>query len=295
MTLEIEPFRIAEGARVRLSELPTQIAPLYESKSNYRERLLKRVKQISKLQRALYAGQRSALLVILQGPDGSGKDGVIRHVLSGINPQGCEVHNFEPPSPLELRHDFLWRTTVRLPPHGHIGVFNRSYYEEVLVVRVHPELLGPQGLAGQGSSAGFWNGRIRSILDHEAHLARSGTATVKIYLHLSNEEQRKRFLGRIEQPNKHWKLNMADIGERECWDDYVLAYEDCLSATSTEIAPWYVVPADDKKTARILVAQIMRVALERLHPTYPDVSVQLSPALERQRNTLKTKGPRSAS
>ncbi len=287
MSIDVAPFRILEGEPVRLEARPTRIEPLYDSKAHYRRRLAKRVRKISKLQRALYASKPSALLLIIQATDAAGKDGLIRHVMSGVNPQGCQVHNFEPPSAEELLHDFLWRTTVRLPERGLIGVFNRSYYEEVLVVRVHPDILPSEGVAEGRASAAPWTGRFRSILDHEAHLSRNGTKVVKVFLHLSKYEQRRRFLSRIDHPEKNWKLDAADMAERDRWDDYVRAYEACLSATSTGQAPWYAIPADDKKTARLIVAQLLLDSLRALGPTYPEVTDKQQRELATLRLELK--------
>ncbi len=210
-----------------------------------------------------YASNRYALLLIFQGMDSAGKDGVIRHVMSGVDPQGCEVSSFKQPSAEELKHDFLWRATCRLPARGWIGIFNRSYYEEVLVVRVHPEILRNQGLPPElRNEKTIWDDRYRSIVDLERHLHRNATRIVKIFLHLSQEEQRKRFLARIDEPKKNWKFSLADIHERQYWKDYQKAYGECLQATSTRHAPWYVVPADDKKNARLIIARILLDALE---------------------------------
>ena len=225
---------------------------------------------MSSLQQLHYASNRYALLLIFQGMDAAGKDGAIRHVMSGVNPEGCEVFSFKQPSAEELEHDFLWRTTCRLPERGRIGIFNRSYYEEVLVVRVHPEILRNQGLSEElRDEKTIWEERYRSMVDLESHLYRNGTRTVKIFLHLSLEEQRKRFLERLDEPDKNWKFSLSDIHERKYWKDYVKAYEACLSATSTHHAPWYVVPADDKESARLIVSRIVLDALQDLKMAYP--------------------------
>jgi PPK2 family polyphosphate:nucleotide phosphotransferase len=225
---------------------------------------------LSSLQQLHAASNRYALLLIFQGMDSAGKDGAIRHVMSGVNPEGCEVFSFKQPSAEELEHDFLWRTTCRLPERGRIGIFNRSYYEEVLVVRVHPEILRNQGLSEElRDEKTIWEERYRSIVDLERHLHRNGTRIVKIFLHLSKEEQRKRFLARIDEPDKNWKFSLADIHEREYWKDYVNAYEACLHATSTHHTPWYVVPADDKENTRLIVSRIVLDALEDLKMAYP--------------------------
>jgi PPK2 family polyphosphate:nucleotide phosphotransferase len=240
------------------------------SKEEYQELLEEHVDKLSSLQHLHYASNRYALLLIFQGMDAAGKDGAIRHVMSGVNPQGCEVSSFKQPSADELEHDFLWRTTRRLPERGRIGIFNRSYYEEVLVVRVHPELLRSRGLAEElRDEKSIWKERYRSIVDLESHLYRNATRTIKVFLHLSQEEQRKRFLERIDEPDKNWKFSLADIHERKYWKHYMEAYEDCLNATSTHHAPWYVVPSDDKENARLIVSQIVLDALNELKMAYP--------------------------
>ena len=234
-------------------------------RSNTTKLLEAHVEALSSLQRLHYASNRYALLLIFQAMDAAGKDGAIRHVMSGVNPQGCEVFSFKQPSTEELEHDFLWRTTRRLPERGRIGIFNRSYYEEVLVVRVHPEILRSQGLSDESlDEKTLWKERYRSIVDLEEHLHRNGTRIIKFFLHLSQEEQRKRFLARIDEPDKNWKFSLADIRERKYWKHYMKAYEACLTATSTTDAPWHVVPADDKENARLIVSQILLDALVRL-------------------------------
>jgi PPK2 family polyphosphate:nucleotide phosphotransferase len=246
------------------------VKPFCSSKKEYQELLEEHVEKLSSLQHLHYASNRYALLLIFQGMDAAGKDGAIRHVMSGVNPQGCEVSSFKQPSADELEHDFLWRTTRRLPERGRIGIFNRSYYEEVLVVRVHPELLRSQGLAEElRDEKSIWKERYRSIVNLESHLHRNATRTIKVFLHLSQEEQRKRFLERIDEPDKNWKFSLADIHERKYWKHYMEAYEDCLNATSTHHAPWYVVPSDDKENARLIVSQIVLDALNELKMAYP--------------------------
>ena len=244
------------------------MAPAYESKKQYKERLADDIEALDAQQQLLYVSGRYALLVIFQGMDAAGKDGVIRHVMSGIDPQGCHVVSFKPPSAEELTHDFLWRTTRQLPARGRIGIFNRSYYEDVLVARVHPELLDAQRLP-DGGGRSVWQGRYQAIVDCEAHLHRNGTRIVKVFLHVSEEEQRQRFLARADEPDKQWKLTMGDIEERRLWKQYRRAYEACLSATSTATAPWYVVPADDKKTARLIVARVILQTLQGLGLSLP--------------------------
>jgi PPK2 family polyphosphate:nucleotide phosphotransferase len=265
-----EDFRVPPGKKVKLKEWATSVKPFCETEEAYKDLLKKHVEELSSLQQLHYASNRYALLLIFQGLDAAGKDGAIRHVMSGVNPQGCEVFSFKQPSAEELEHDFLWRTTRRLPERGRIGMFNRSYYEEVLVVRVHPEILRSQGLSEElRDDKTIWKGRYRSIVEMEDHLHRNGTKIVKMFLHLSKEEQRKRFLARIHEPNKNWKFSLSDIHERKYWKDYVNAYEACLQATSTHHTPWYVVPADDKENARLIVSRIVLDALEGLKMAYP--------------------------
>ena len=245
--------------------------------------------ELSSLQRLLYASSRYALLLIVQGMDAAGKDGAIRHVMSGVNPQGCEVFSFKQPSAEELKHDFLWRTTRCLPERGRIGIFNRSYYAEVLIVRVHPEILRGQGLPEELlDEKHLWRERYRSIVDLEAHLHRNGTRIVKVFLHVSKEEQRKRFLERIDEPEKNWKFSLSDIHERHYWKQYMKAYEACLHATSTHQAPWYVVPADDKENARLIVSQIVLDALEDLRMAYPKAGATRRQELRAIRRRLAT-------
>jgi PPK2 family polyphosphate:nucleotide phosphotransferase len=273
MKIHAKDFRVRPGRRVRLKKWPTDLAPLYPSAKAYEKLLEEGVAELSALQQRFYASPRHALLLIFQGMDAAGKDGVISHVMSGINPQGCSVFSFKEPSREELAHDFLWRTTRCLPERGRIGIFNRSYYEEVLVVRVHPELLQAEGLPPETLSAQtFWRDRYHSITAFEKHLERNGTRVLKFFLHLSREEQRRRFLARIDRPEKNWKLGVADIKERKRWPDYQEAYQDCLEATSTDGAPWHVIPADDKKNARLIVSGIIREELRGLQPAFPRVS-----------------------
>jgi PPK2 family polyphosphate:nucleotide phosphotransferase len=270
MTIDSKSYHVPPGKKLDLSEWPSVAPALTKSKKHYQKLLEEHVKDLSALQHLHYASNRHALLIIFQGMDAAGKDGAIRHVMSGINPQGCEVFSFKQPSAEELEHDFLWRTTCRLPERGRIGIFNRSYYEEVLVVRVHPEELRNEGLSKQlRDDKSKWEDRYRSIVDFEKHLDRNSTRIVKLFLHISKDEQRKRFLARIDDPDKNWKLSLADIHERKFWKDYVKAYEECLSATSTYHAPWYVVPADDKDDARLIVSQIVLDALKGLKMSYP--------------------------
>jgi PPK2 family polyphosphate:nucleotide phosphotransferase len=273
MKISSKDFRVREGDQVDLAKWPTKVAPVYKSKEHYQKLLAEHVAQLSSLQQLLYASNRYAVLLIFQAMDAAGKDGAIRHVMSGVNPQGCQVFSYKHPSPAELQHDFLWRTTRDLPERGRIGIFNRSYYEEVLIVRVHPEILRSEGLPDTPHDhKSVWRDRYRSIAGLERHLHINGTGIVKFYLHLSKEEQRKRFLQRIDEPEKNWKFSLDDVEERKFWKDYMNAYEECLSATSTREAPWYVVPADDKNNARLIVSRIVLDTLEALKMIYPKTS-----------------------
>jgi len=270
MKIHSKDFRVPHHKKINIKHLPTNLKPYCKTKEQYQELLEEHVQNLSSLQRLLYASNRNALLLIFQGMDSAGKDGAIRHVMSGVNPEGCEVFSFKQLSAEELQHDFLWRSTCRLPERGRIGIFNRSYYEEVLIVRVHPEILRNQRLPNELlNEKKIWKERYQSIVDLEHHLYRNGTRTVKIFLHLSKEEQRKRFLKRIHEPEKNWKFRTADIQERKYWKDYMQAYEECLNATSTHYAPWYVVPADDKENARLIVSRIVLDALDDLKMAYP--------------------------
>ena len=287
MRINSKDFRVRPGEKVKLKEWPTIVKPFYKSKKRYQKLLEEHVEELSSLQRLLYASNRYALLLIFQAMDAAGKDGAIQHVMSGVNPQGCQVFSFKQPSADELEHDFLWRTTSRLPERGQIGIFNRSYYEEVLIVRVHPEILRSQGLSEElRDEKTLWEGRYRSIVDLDSHLYRNGTRTIKIFLHLSQEEQRKRFLERIDERDKNWKFTLADIHERKYWKHYMKAYEACLSATSTHHAPWYVVPADDKENARLIVSQIVLDALDELKTPYPKTTAKRRRELKSIRKLL---------
>jgi PPK2 family polyphosphate:nucleotide phosphotransferase len=287
MKINSKDFRVRQGEKVKLKEWPTMVKPFCKSKKGYQKLLGEHVEQLYTLQHLHYASHHYALLLIFQGMDAGGKDGAIRHVMSGVNPQGCEVFSFKQPSAEELEHDFLWRTTCRLPERGRIGIFNRSYYEEVLVVRVHPEILRSQGLAEElRNEKTIWEDRYRSIVDLEEHLYRNGTRIIKVFLHLSKAEQRKRFLARIDEPDKNWKFSLADIHERKYWKHYVQAYEACLSATSTHHAPWYVVPADDKESARLIVSKIVIDAFNGLKMAYPKTTPKRREELESIRKRL---------
>lgn len=288
MKIDTSEYRVQPGETVDLTQRATKIEPVYDAKKKYKKLLEAQVEQLSDLQRLHYASNQYSLLLIFQGMDTAGKDGIIRHVMSGVDPQGCQVFSFKQPSTEELEHDFLWRTTKRLPERGRIGIFNRSYYEEVLIARVHPELLTAQGFSDDAVAGNaIWNQRFKSITDLEAHLHRNGTKVIKFFLHLSKDEQRDRFLERIDEPEKNWKFSLADIKEREHWDDYMRAYELCLSATSSEESPWFVIPADDKKNARLIVSQIVVDTLQDFSMSYPKVSAARRRELLKLRKQLE--------
>ena len=270
--IDISDFRVPAGNSVRLKSWPTRVEPFYASKADYDNRLHEQIDIMRAQQELLYAHDRYALLVIFQAMDAAGKDGAIKHVMSGVNPQGCQVYSFKHPSAEELDHDFLWRATRSLPERGRIGIFNRSYYEEVLIVHVHPEILASQKLTKETTSdRNFWKHRYESINDLENHLHRNGTRVVKFFLHLSKQEQARRFIARIDDPGKNWKFSRTDVDESLLWDKYMTAYEKCLSSTSTRYAPWYVVPADDKLNARLIISRIVVETMRGLRMTYPRV------------------------
>jgi len=285
--IDVTEFRLREGDEVDLGLWATNVKPLCKSKKAYRKVLQDQVEQLSDQQRLLYASNQYALLLVFQAMDTAGKDGAIRHVMSGVNPQGCQVFSFAHPSPRELQHDFLWRTTRDLPERGRIGIFNRSYYEEVLIVRVHSSILQSESLPEAASNESVWHGRFRSIVDLERHLHTNGTRIVKVFLHLSKEEQRKRLLARIDEPDKNWKFSAADIAERKFWDAYMQAYNHALGATSTTDSPWFIVPADDKGNARLIVSQIVLDALEGLKLRYPQVTAARRQELKAIRKQLE--------
>ena len=285
--LNPDHFRVLPGKKVDLHTWPTIVKPAYDSKEGYRALLQDHVSKLSGLQTLLYASNEYSLLLIFQAMDAAGKDSVIKHVMSGVNPQGCQVFSFKHPSAEELAHDFLWRPTLRLPERGRIGIFNRSYYEEVLIVRVHREILHAEGLPKElYDEKDIWRDRYRSIVNLEHHLHRNGTRILKFFLHISKEEQRKRLLARIEEPDKNWKFNVEDIKERGYWKDYMQAYERCLGATSTKDAPWYVVPADDKSNTQLIVSQIIVDALKKLKMKYPEVDSKRRKELQTIRKLL---------
>jgi PPK2 family polyphosphate:nucleotide phosphotransferase len=287
MKINPKDFQVMEGRRVELKKRPTIVKPFYKSKDQYKEILARHISALSDLQNILYADNSYALLLIFQAMDAAGKDGAIKHVMSGVNPQGCRVFSFKHPSPEELDHDFLWRTTRDLPQRGMIGIFNRSYYEEVLIVRVHPRILqGEEIPKPLLSSKTIWEERYRSIRNLEKHLYYNGTRVIKFFLHLSKEEQRRRFLERMDDPGKNWKISPADIQERKFWKDYMKAYEACLSATSSPKAPWYIVPADDKENAHLIISQTIVDTLRGLKMSYPQPDAQRQKELLQMRKGL---------
>jgi PPK2 family polyphosphate:nucleotide phosphotransferase len=289
MKIKSKRFCVPAGSEVTLRNWPTIVDPFYKSKAHYQELLAEHVAQLSSLQELFYASNRHAVLLIFQAMDAAGKDGAIKHVMSGVNPQGCQVFSYRHPSAAELQHDFLWRTTRDLPERGRIGIFNRSYYEEVLIVRVHRELLGGEGLLdATRDDRKVWQDRYRSIVNLEKHLNTNGTRIIKFFLHLSKDEQRKRFLERIDAPEKNWKFSQADVEERKFWKQYMKAYAQCLAATSTRDSPWYIVPADDKQNARLIVSQIVLDTLEGLKMSYPRTSKKRHGELVSIRKQLAT-------
>lgn len=288
MKIKPDDYRVREGHVVKLKNWPTRGDPCYSSDKDYARLIEDHVSRLSKLQQLHYAASRYAVLFIFQAMDAAGKDGAIQHVMSGVNPQGCEVYSFKHPSATELEHDFLWRTTCKLPERGRIGIFNRSYYEEVLIVRVHRDILKGEGLVdAPHQDRKLWRERYRSIRDLERHLHANGTRVVKFFLHLSRAEQRKRFLDRIDDPKKNWKFSANDIRERAYWSEYTQAYEECLSATSTTDSPWYVVPADDKLSARLIISRVVIETLEALKSSYPVMDAKRRRELRAIRAQLK--------
>jgi PPK2 family polyphosphate:nucleotide phosphotransferase len=281
-------FRVDSPDKFRLREHdPADTGGLPKDKDAFQELLEADAKRLGKLQERLYAEGRWAVLIILQGMDASGKDGIIKHVMADVDPQGCHVHSFKAPSAEELAHDFLWRSSRRLPERGHIGVFNRSHYEEVLVVRVHPEYLAGQKLPPSLVTDNIWKERFEDIVAFEQHLARNGTLVLKFFLHISQAEQSKQLLERLEDPEKYWKFNSGDLKERALWDKYMAAYEDAIRNTSTKDAPWYVVPADNKWFARLVVAAAVTDAIEKLNPQFPPLSSKDMAALGELKKALK--------
>lgn len=288
-SVKTSDFTFTGKGTLSLGKRKTKVKDLYEDKSDYRLKLAELNDEINELQRMMYAHNRYSMLLVFQAMDAAGKDGTIRNVLSGVNVHGVDVHAFKKPNENELEHDFLWRTTLRLPQRGQIGIFNRSYYEEVLVVRVHPEILrSTQSLPKEVTDdlGGLWKQRYESIRNFEKHLFQNGTHVLKFFLHLGRDEQRDRFLSRIDRPEKNWKFSEADIAERQYWDDYQDAYEDAINHTAAEQAPWFVIPADDKKNMRLIVGQIILKHLKKLKMNYPKVSKKRRVELEAYRERL---------
>ncbi|MDE1831182.1 MAG: polyphosphate kinase 2 family protein [Thaumarchaeota archaeon] len=287
MKINSKDFRVKPGEKVRLNKWPTVVKPVYKSKDQYRQILGEHIKELSSLQNLLYAYNRYSILLIFQSMDAAGKDSSIKHVMSGINPQGCQVFSFKHPSANELEHDFLWREIRCLPERGKIGIFNRSHYEEVLIVRVHPDILDSEGVVDKSNNKAVWQDRYRSIVDLENHLYRNGTRIIKFFLHISKEEQRKRFLKRIDDPKKNWKFSTADMAERKFWKQYMKAYEDCLTATSIPRSPWYVIPADDKENTHLIISQIVLDTLKKLKMSYPKMDAKRMQELRTIRKLLE--------
>jgi PPK2 family polyphosphate:nucleotide phosphotransferase len=281
-------YRVEHGKHFRMKDYdPVDTADWKEEQAA--EALQKGIAQMAELQDKLYAQDQWSLLLVIQAMDAAGKDGLIKHVMSGVNPEGCQVYSFKKPSETELQHDFLWRTTCCLPERGHIGIFNRSYYEEVLVVRVHLEILGAQKLPSAVVGKKLWNERFEDIRCFERHMLRSGTVIRKFFLHLSKKEQKKRFLARLDQPEKNWKFSAADIHERACWEDYQNAYEDMIRNTSTKECPWHVIPADNKWFTRLAVSAVIVDTLESLKLAYPKVDAAKRKELEAAKKVLLKK------
>jgi PPK2 family polyphosphate:nucleotide phosphotransferase len=283
------PYRVSDGRRFRLKDVrPSDTGPLKsEDKPRAKEGLQAGVEALAELQDMLYAQDRWAVLVIFQAMDAAGKDGAIKHVMSGVNPQGCEVHSFKAPSATELDHDYLWRTHLRVPERGRIGIFNRSYYEEVLVTRVHPEILERQKLDPSLLGKHLWEERYQDIRAFERYLGRNGIVVRKFFLHVSHGEQKRRFMERLDEPEKNWKFSAADVRERGYWKHYMRAYEDAIRATATEDAPWYVVPADNKWFTRVIVAAAIIDALAGLDLHYPKVGKAARQELAKARRVLE--------
>jgi PPK2 family polyphosphate:nucleotide phosphotransferase len=282
----IERYRVREGAKFRLKDHDPGDTGKFESKEQGKARLVQGIARLRELQDRLYAQDRWAVLLIFQAMDAAGKDSTIEHVMSGVNPQGTQVFSFKAPSAMELDHDFLWRTSCSLPERGRIGIFNRSYYEEVLVVRVHPGILAAQKLPAELVSDDIWNQRFEDINAFERYLCRNGTLILKFFLHVSREEQRKRFLARLDDPDKNWKFALGDVKEREHWDTYMAAYQDMIGATSTGHAPWHVIPADHKWFMRMAVADVIVEGLEGLKLQYPEVDEEKKKELQAARDLL---------
>ncbi|MFT6864393.1 MAG: PPK2 family polyphosphate:nucleotide phosphotransferase [Akkermansiaceae bacterium] len=282
----VEDYRVDGSQLLDLQERPHKMEPFYEDKSDYKKQMKESRKVLNDLQEKMYAHDRYSMLCVFQAMDAAGKDGTIRKVIAGINPHGISVHSFKRPTEEEIDHEFLWRSQDHLPRRGHVAIFNRSYYEEILVVKVHPEIATKHQRLPEESLEGIWEGRSASIRDHEAHLSRNGTKVVKFFLNLSKDEQRDRFVARIDEKEKNWKFNPGDVKERGFWDDYQRAYQEAIQETARPDAPWFVIPADDKKNMRIIVSNIIRKELESLPMKYPVVSGESSAELQGFREML---------
>jgi len=288
----VKAFRVSKGHKFQLADHdPGETLGLGIDKGEAKDMLERDIQRLNGLQERLYAEARWAVLIVLQAMDAAGKDSAIEHVMSGLNPQGCEVTSFKAPSSLELRHDYLWRAALRLPERGRIGIFNRSHYEEVLVARVHPEILAGQQLPKALVTDAIWEERFEDIRAFEQHLVRNGTVVLKFFLNVSRDEQRRRFLDRIDDPGKRWKFNPDDIAERGLWDSYMHAYQDMIRNTATKQAPWYVVPADDKSFARLVIAAALVEQLERLDPQFPTLGGDDLKAMHEARKMLTDESP----
>ncbi len=286
MAIDSNKFRITDGKRFHLKDFSTLVSPFYSDNADYKKKLKKNTKALNQQQSMLYASGKYSLLIIFQAMDAAGKDGAIKHVMSGVNPQGCRVQNFKQPSKLELSHSFLWRSTLVLPQQGEIVMFNRSYYEDVLVSRVHPEILDVANLPDTKFNRSFWENRYKAIRDYEEHLYRSGTRIIKFFLYVSKEEQRLRLLDRINTPEKNWKLSLGDFEERKYWGEYMDAFEKAIQSTSTPSCPWYCIPADDKKNARLIISSAILKTLSDMRLSYPEPTVSHANELEMLREKL---------
>ena len=281
-------FKTTSSKRLKLVKIPVKVDPIYKSEKDYKDLLKENNDLLDEYQTRLYAGHARAVLVVFQGMDTSGKDGAIKHVMSGVNPQGCVVVSFKIPTATDLEHDCFWRINKALPPRGMIGIFNRSYYEEVLVTRVHPKLLENEKISiNKNKKNKFWNDRYKDIINHENYLNRQGYEIIKIFIHISKEEQRVRLLERFEDPKKLWKISEGDFRERGFWKEYQSAYENCIKNTASETCPWYIVPGDDKKNARLIISQILVDRLKKMNLKYPKLTPNERLRLENLKSTLE--------
>ncbi len=287
MIIDSKKFRVTDGRKFQLKDFSTAVDPFYVDKAEYKTQLKDNLEEMSGQQGKLYATGKFSLLIILQAMDAAGKDGTIKHVMSGLNPQGCRVESFKQPSALELKHSFLWRSSLRLPQRGEIVIFNRSYYEDVLVARVHPEILDVANLPDTKFGRSFWENRYKAIRDYEQHLHRNGTRIIKFFLYISKEEQRLRLLDRINNPEKNWKLSLGDFEERKYWEEYMGAFEKAIQNTACAACPWYCVPADDKKNARLIVSDAILQTLKDMKLSYPEPTLSHSNVLEMLREKLE--------